>query len=272
MRRIANGVRNYIRAASLSNGGNVTTLAQQVAVILAKYGTDAHVYLPGIGVNYRLTPGNYLDSAGTTAATVDNPVGKVDDAAGAIDATQATTANKPILRYSSGRYSWQFDGTDSLALGSVPFQMADDHCVIAGANPADATTNKRLFLVGGATATPIVAMVYFAGASLLGFWRDDAGVTSSVSTTYLSNTPIVVSLRKIGNAKSLKKNGISIGTNSTVLGITTLTASNIGVSTHGVIEPYKGDSYPIIAIKGTVTDADLLILEKWVGSLSGVSI
>jgi hypothetical protein len=84
MRRVANGVRNYIRAAALSNGGNGTTIAQQVAVILAKYGTDAHVYLPGIGVINGLTAGNYLDSAGTTAATVDNPVGLVLDAAGSV--------------------------------------------------------------------------------------------------------------------------------------------------------------------------------------------
>lgn len=76
----------------------VQTLGQKVASILRKYGTDAHVYLPGIGVINGLTAGNYLDSAGTTAATVDNPVGLVKDANGTINATQATTANKPILR------------------------------------------------------------------------------------------------------------------------------------------------------------------------------
>jgi lysophospholipase L1-like esterase len=74
------------------------SLSQQVYSILQKYGTDAHVYLPGIGVINGLTAGNYLDSAGTTAATVDNPVGLVLDAGGAIDATQATAANQPILR------------------------------------------------------------------------------------------------------------------------------------------------------------------------------
>lgn len=62
-----------------SSGGDY--LAVQVANILRTYGTDAHVYLPGIGVINGLTAGNYLDSAGTTAATVDNPVGLVLDAA-----------------------------------------------------------------------------------------------------------------------------------------------------------------------------------------------
>jgi hypothetical protein len=60
------------------------SLSQQVYSILQKYGTDAHVYLPGIGVINGLTAGNYLDSAGTTAATVDNPVGLVLDAANSV--------------------------------------------------------------------------------------------------------------------------------------------------------------------------------------------
>lgn len=60
---------------------NAKTLSQRVSSILRKYGTDAHVYLPGIGVINGLTAGNYLDSAGTTPATVDNPVGLVLDSA-----------------------------------------------------------------------------------------------------------------------------------------------------------------------------------------------
>lgn len=88
------------------------SLQQQVAAILQKYGTDAHVYLPGIGVINGLTAGNYLDSAGTTAATVDNPVGLVVDSGG-INAIQATTANKPILRR----------GAVNLLLQSETFQI-----------------------------------------------------------------------------------------------------------------------------------------------------
>ncbi len=90
---------------------NPQSLAAQVLSILRKYGTDAHVYLPGIGVINGLTAGNYLDSAGTTAATVDNPVGLVVDSGG-INAIQATTANKPILRRGAVNlltYSEQFD-------------------------------------------------------------------------------------------------------------------------------------------------------------------
>ena len=69
------------------------TLGQKVAAILRKYGTDAHVYLPGIGVINGLTAGNYLDSAGTTAATVDNPVGLVLDANGSVGSELVANGN-----------------------------------------------------------------------------------------------------------------------------------------------------------------------------------
>lgn len=68
--------------------------------VLRKYGSNAHLWLPGVGYINGQQLGNYLDSAGTTLATVDNPVGLVKDliTAGAINASQATTANKPTLR------------------------------------------------------------------------------------------------------------------------------------------------------------------------------
>ena len=93
-------------------GSNLDWLQSDVIEILKAKGTDCNVFLPGVGILDGLTAGNYLDSAGTTAATVDNPVGLVVDANGAISATQATTANKPILRKGAVNlltYSEQFD-------------------------------------------------------------------------------------------------------------------------------------------------------------------
>jgi hypothetical protein len=53
---------------------------------LRTYGTNAHVYLPGAGVLNGLQAANYLDSAGTTQGTVDQPVGLVLDAEGSVGA------------------------------------------------------------------------------------------------------------------------------------------------------------------------------------------
>ena len=80
--------------------------------IIRSYGTDAHVYLPGIGVINGLTAGNYLDSAGTTAATVDNPVGLVLDGAGSVGAELNTNAGNPFVNTTG----WITTGTGSVSV------------------------------------------------------------------------------------------------------------------------------------------------------------
>lgn len=363
------------------------SLVAKAIAILRKYGTDAHIYLPGIGTVSGLTAGNYLDSAGTTAATVDNPVGLSLDAlqgmtlgselvvgasnagnngwtpigsggvkvaggatgslygpygafgttylmvvvvsalsgtitpqlgtsqqttitapgtysyvitptAGGgyfyldapaattatvtsvsikqvpgIHASQATTANKPILRQSAGKYSWQFDGVnDSLSLSAPLFQMSDDHAVIAGINGTSA--NKYIFTHSNTgTATQVCSIRVDASGFPGAVWIDDATEnalpTGSVSCVGVTT---VIAAVKNGNAKKLFVNGVQSGTtDNTVLGAGTTNNYSIG-SLNNTSGNFQGSIYPVIAIKGTVTDADLLTLERFVGQLSGVSI
>ena len=86
-------------------------LVREVLSILSKYGTDAHVYLPGIGVINGLTAGNYLDSAGTTAATVDNPVGLVLDANGQLGSELVTNGD-----FSNGITGWTAAGSATISV------------------------------------------------------------------------------------------------------------------------------------------------------------
>jgi len=370
---------------------SLNPLAKVAIGILRKYGTDAHVYLPGIGTVSGLTAGNYLDSAGTTQASVDNPVGLsldalqamtlgselvtaqdlttwtpnkasvvvnnattatysadaqitktvatvagksywltisgsktggavigysnsdqnssgvifngnfgtyafVAQATGSISirsttaqvltissisvreipglhATKATTANKPILRQSGGKYSWQFDGVnDSLSLSAPLFQMSDDHCVIAGFK-ADAA-NKYIFSQShSGTATQCCSLRVDASGYPGAVWIDDASANAlPTATTSCIGLNTVATAIKIGNAKRLRVNGVQAGaTNNTALGVGTTNSYSIGclnVSSGN----FQGSIYPVIAIKGTVSDADLLTLERFVGQLSGVSI
>lgn len=87
--------------------------------ILRKYGTDAHVYLPGVGTVSGLTAGNYLDSAGVTAASVDNPVGL------SLDALQAMTMGSELVTNGTNptvTTSWSATGV-SVAAVSSEFQV-----------------------------------------------------------------------------------------------------------------------------------------------------
>lgn len=68
--------------------------------ILRKFGSNAHVYIPGAnGVAVSgLTTGNYTDQTLTTYASVDGTIGGVVDATGGINATQSVAGNRPGVR------------------------------------------------------------------------------------------------------------------------------------------------------------------------------
>ena len=70
------------------------SLVSQALAILARYGSAANLYLLGVGAINGITAGNWLDSAGTTAATVDNQVGLVVGAGKAV--------GPELIDYSSG--------------------------------------------------------------------------------------------------------------------------------------------------------------------------
>lgn len=249
-------------------------LGAQAAAILASYGTDAHIYLPGIGALNGYTLGNWLDSGGTTPATVDNPVGLVQDAIGTIHVSQGTTANKPILRKPSNNYYWEFDGTnDNLSnVGAAPFQQTDDQCVIAGASRPTTVGEKYIFSVRRqASANPIATVLTMnSGGVIRALWRNDAGTLISVypGASFIENTPLVVSARKVGNNKVCRVNGVAGAVESTAIGATS-TFDLVYVGDLSGTNYFDGHIYPIITIKGTISDANLLILERWVGSLTG---
>ena len=73
------------------------------------------------------------DSAGTIAAAVDSPVGRIADKSGNDrHLTQATTSQKPILRQSGSQYYLQFDGVDdTLVSDSIDLSGSDKATLMA---------------------------------------------------------------------------------------------------------------------------------------------
>ena len=188
-----------------------------------------------------------------------------------IHVSQGTTANKPILRQ-SGNYYWEFDGTnDSLASTSAPFQMADDHCVVMGVSRTAVATEKHPFHVGAtASVNPLAARIAFAAdGTVNAHWRDDSTTlfTAASGATYTAGVPLVVSARKTGNNKVCRVNGVAGSVNSSAVGATA-TLDKIVFGNHNA-GYFDGLEYATINVKGTVSDANLLILERWVGSLTG---
>ena len=171
--------------------------------------------------------------------------------------------------------SWLFDGTDDrLSLSGPVFQMSDDHFVVACGKSLGGAGSSTFLSHGPATdaarcATLQMSTSGFASAT----WRDDALTLVSISGSVdLRGSTHVLAATKQGNNKKLFTNGVQTSTtNSAVLGASTITLADIGRLQAGA-SYFNGPIHGIIAGKGAISDAELLILERYLGSLGGVTI
>ena len=186
-----------------------------------------------------------------------------------IHATQSTTANKALLKSAAGKYWWQLDGTDSLSLSAPLFQMSDDHVVIAGFN-ASAVGVYVFSHTNTSTGVHCATVRVASDGKPSAWWRDDSTAQDVLyGPSSIVGSAAVVTAKKAASAKSLRVNGSLASSAGTSLGTTTLNEYAIGKSGAGYMQ---GSIYPVIAIKGTLSDSDLLVLERFVGQLSGVQI
>lgn len=90
----------------------------------------------------------WQDSARTTPAVVDQPVGCLDDRSGnANHALQATAGFRPILRSVGGLYWLEFDGVDDFL--RVSFTIAQTWDRISGLRQISWTSTDRIFCGAG---------------------------------------------------------------------------------------------------------------------------
>lgn len=187
--------------------------------------------------------------------------------AGGIPTTTTAAASNP----SAGRYSWGFDGSnDYLTLGSVPFQAQDDFAVIAGFSRSATGSNPRLFAIGSAGAA--LFRIYCISATNIFYasLADDAGVNRTIVISGAlapGNAETVISYKKTGANKVGRTNGVLVASDAGAIGSSTFTSANIGAEI-GPLSHFPGTIGPVLAIKGTVTDAELLLLERFVAALT----
>ena len=178
---------------------------------------------------------------------------------------------------SLGRYWAEFDGVDdALTLGAVPFQMADDHAVIGGANVSDYSGTPQIFNVGNTGVNnPRVAQLYVDAAGKASvMWRDDAGTIVSLASaaSITVGSPSVISSEKTGASLYLRANGAQAATGTGAFGATTVNGASIGVGVFSGGNFMRGAISSVSAIKSTLTDAELLLIEKMAASKAGVTL
>lgn len=173
----------------------------------------------------------------------------------------------------AGNFGLEGDGAAKhLVLASLPFQMSDDHVVIAGGRCDTAIADRSFFGIrSSSSTTPIVAQLGFTAGAPDAVWRDDSGAlfrtTSGVSRV---GQPCVLSLRKSSGVGALRVNGTQSAWVALTPGATTVnTAAVGGVSTTTPGNLLNGVTNAVVTVKGAISDAELLVLERFVGALTG---
>lgn len=145
----------------------------------------------------------FQDSAGTTPAALEMPVGLVLGQVGGINAYQTTSTKRPTLKSDSGILYLEFDGTDDcFVTPSIDMTSTDKVAVFAGVEIAAGTalwsgiaSNGNVNFVNGAfevfakpvSINTVVSYIRVNGAALSASGATDAWPSSSVLTTTASN-------------------------------------------------------------------------------------
>lgn len=214
----------------------------------------------------------WQDSAGTTPAAVNSPVGKINDKSGRGNHfTQATTAAKPILRQSGALYYLEFDGVDDwIASTAVLPLTANDNATVALALEMTSATGMVIEHSTSADSNNGTYYVYRGGSTT---WRPQARgtVTSNPFFTVSAVPDKAVYTNQFsisGDVVSTRRNKASVGTG----------AGDQGTGNFGSYQTYLGARagsslfsamkiYGVV-IRGALT-ADPTALEDYLAAKSG---
>lgn len=177
---------------------------------------------------------------------------------------------------SSGGYWAEFDSANQqhMVLSGVPFQMADDHAVVAGASLASGGTSRTIFANAAGGAAEAVPDFAFTTTGTVGYYANGGGVTAAAfsSGTYLGSM-IAAACRVNSNTSSVRVNGSQVATVAISGTYTTATNSTIGAISRSAVQEYmSGAISSVSAIKSTLTDAELLLIEKLAANKAGISL
>lgn len=163
-------------------------------------------------------------------------------------------------------YAWQFDGVDDRLVGTaVPFQPSDDYFSVFGVVRNSDAVLRRIWEVQnvgigggmGVWLTNNTATFYASGATAV--------------TVGVADGPVVITAKKLGNARSIQADNLAPTTSTTSVTDHTSLTCVIG-NTFAGDRPYSGPIYGGIIGKGAISDAELQTLKRFIARLQGRSL
>lgn len=188
--------------------------------------------------------------------------------------TTSAAASSP-----TGPQYWAFDGSnDYLSLDTPAWGASDDSWVVAAALINNGTTTGNRGIASPCNDDTVAskrmgALAFNAPAGKLAASWYDGTLYNYTEITQATGTAFVAATVRRGSTGYLRVNG---GAQSSSVSITASVApvnGRIGsLKPTDVSTNFPGNIYCVFAGKGTITDADLLLLEKLAGTIAGVTI
>lgn len=250
---------------AIAHGGKLAPYKWNAATL-----TEVVAMLDSVGGSLWVADPQYLalNSDGSGAVTVGSAVGYMRDlCAAARHMTQATTAAKPLINQVGGKWAMQFDGVnDFLSTVSLP-AVAAETIVIAKTQ----TTKPEQFRATIAKLSGNTGFAIYADVT------STSGVVTGTGTAqvYASGASIntgtaTLTLRVASGDRVVRENGYQVGVRSDLY-TSTNAAMALGASSGGsafqLCDIYAAAYAPV-----ALTDAQCLLVERYLASLSGVTI
>lgn len=163
----------------------------------------------------------FQDSAGTTPAAVDSPVGKINDKSGnGNHATQATAAARPILRQSGSLYWLEFDAVDD-CLATASFAVTNgsgEHSSAAAIRNTLSASNHNILDTDSGSAPTRVSQNLRINANVaetIAFNTTPAAFSDSAVAAYGSSADRVLRQITAGSAVELWSDETTNGSTAT---------------------------------------------------------
>lgn len=222
----------------------------------------------------------FTDTAGTTPATVGDPVARINDKSGNdIHATQATTAKRPILRQTpTGEYYLEFDGVDdTLTATNIDFSGTDKMSVFAGIRKVTDAANGILLELGDVAPEGSFTLAAPPGDLTGYFWRTRGSASPVSIDTATPAAPVTNVLTGTGDIGAdemeLRIDGLPAGVSSSDQG-----AGNFGSyplyigSRQGFSLEFNGHLYGLIIRGASSAATEINNTEAYLAAKTGVTL
>jgi len=256
------GVTNYLRVPTVALDPDAAIAA------LFSSGEEGAWYDPSDSTTV------WQDAAGTIAATVGDPVGRIDDKSGnGNHATQSTSTARPTLQSSGGLYYLDFDGVDDyLETATITIPTSTDFSLGMGFTylslPADVQTALSW---GGYVSNGFAFQTSKQSATTYKIRLARNRTTFVDGTLNNIGDPYVWTVENSSTGAEGRKNAVSDLSSATVT----------SVGSHVLSLGYRKDSnsqwadinlYGTVAINRTLTAGEIGDLESYLATKSGVTL